>query len=258
MDATNRALIIAGALVWIFLVMVVVLLTWAEPDQSIEWIQDLAGYMDDHNETSSQLIITFGGLILILLGLALMIYEVTPSSAGTLNVKLPGGGTARIDTEEVARRVTEELRIMPQLREVHVEVTSRSAKAQVALELQVGEEADLSSTTEEACARTRQLLEERMGVTLNGPPKAKLYYRTLRVSKQAETAPQGGDAGATAPPPASPLPVSPEPAQTLFTRPQPPAPEGTASASPDAGATGGVQPSHDASETPPEDRPAGA
>ncbi|MCH8849843.1 MAG: hypothetical protein IIC89_03345 [Chloroflexi bacterium] len=105
MGLTNRVIIIGAALIWIFVILVVILLAWGAPDNSIDQLSDLANYLADHNDRATKMIITFGGLILILLGLALMIYEVTPSSAGTLNVKLPGGGTARIDCTDGSRTV---------------------------------------------------------------------------------------------------------------------------------------------------------
>ncbi len=261
MDLTNRALIIGVSLVWIFLVMVVVLLAWAAPEDSIERIRDLAVYLEDHNETSTQLIITFGGLILILLGLVLMIYEASPPSAGSLRVMLTGGGTARIDADEAARRVEEELRIMPQLREVHAEVVSRGDKAEVSLQLQVGEEADLTATTEEACGRARQLLEERMGVTLSRPPHASLFYRTLRVSKKAEP-PTAQSASAGAQPtvavstPPAPAPVTEARPQTPFARPQASGASPEPTANPEPAMKDSTESSDDATKTTEEDPPA--
>ena len=51
MDQTNRVLIVGAALLWIFALLVIILLAWGSPDESIEQLADLAGYLEDHNDT---------------------------------------------------------------------------------------------------------------------------------------------------------------------------------------------------------------
>ena len=56
MDQTNRVLIVSVALLWIFIVFLIILLAWGAPDESIDRLGDLAGYLDDHNGTAAKLI----------------------------------------------------------------------------------------------------------------------------------------------------------------------------------------------------------
>jgi len=190
MDLTNRVLIISGALLWIFLMFLIVILAWGAPDESIERLADLAGYLDDHNTDPAKTIVTLGGLILALVALLVIIIEVAPPESGSLKVGKVGSGEARIGTDEIALRVEEELRQVPHLNQVQATVLARGQKAQVSLDLHVGADADLATTTEDACRRAARLIEEQMGVTLARPPQAQLHYRELRVARpQGEPSP---------------------------------------------------------------------
>lgn len=271
MDLTNRVLIVCGALIWIFLVMVVILLAWGAPDDSIDKIGDLAGYMADHNDTPAKLIVTFGGLILIMLALVVIISEVAPSDGGTLKMERVGGATARISTEEVALRLEEELQTFPQLKQVQASVKSRGQKAEVELELHVSAEAELSSTAEEACRRARQLLEERMGVALAGPPRARLHYQELKVGRSRKSPPstpsESPSVAATTSPPEEQQAAKPASQPWSVTKPagaptpaEEPSggPAGGSPSEPSGGPSGGMDTSHESAESQQEDRPAGA
>ena len=197
MDLTNRILIISGMLLWIFIVVIVVLLAWGAPDESIERIFDFAGYLEDHNDDGGKLILTFGAAILVLLAAIVVITEVAPPETKSLKVANVGSGEARIPTDEVAHLVEEELRMLPQLNQVTANVQARGEKADVSLELHVSPEADIAATTDEACRRTSELLAQRIGVELARPPRAQLHYKELRVTrKQAASRPP-----ASSPPP---------------------------------------------------------
>ena len=257
-DLTNRILIVGVALLSIFLIFLVILLAWGAPDESIEWAFDLANYLEEHNNTEAKLIITFGGVILMLLATLLIIFEVVPSESNALSVTKAGSGDVQISTEEVVRRLEEELQLLPQINHAEVTILGRGKKAEVHLNLHVTADADLAATADEASQRTRALMEDRMGLELARPPQAEIQYRELRVGQRVEAMPGAATATPEAPPVASPpAPESPSAAS-------PPAPE-----SPPEPAT---NPEPEASQPPPaiesmrdettetaeEDRPAGA
>lgn len=210
MDLTNRILIIGAALLWIFILLLIVLLTWGAPDQSIERIADLARYLEDHNTNATKVIITLGSAILALLAAIIIIAEVAPPEGTSLKVTTAGPGEARIPTEEVAHLIESELRQMPDLEDVQATVRARGDKAEVNLDLHVGPEADLAATVEAACNRASELLAHRIGVAMTRPPSAQLHYRELRVARSAAAlsaqpnATSGAEAPSarTAPPPA--------------------------------------------------------
>jgi hypothetical protein len=261
MDVTNRVLIIGASLLWIFIIFVIILLAWGAPDDSIIRIQDLGGYLEDHNNNAAKLIITFGGLIFALLALMIIIIELAPEQTGQLAVARVGSGDARIGTDEIALRVEEELRAVPQLAQVQATVIGRGQKAEVRLDLQVGPQADLALVAEEACHRAQQLVEGRMGVALTGPPKADLHYRELQVARPETpaTAPAAAPSAAPAGPASSytgweRLP-SQQPGPAEQQAPPPPAASAPGPFAPPATSSGAP---HDVSETASDDRPAGA
>jgi hypothetical protein len=267
MDVTNRVLIIGAALLWIFVIFVVILLAWGAPDDSIIRIQDLGGYLEDHNNTAAKMIITLGGLIFALLALMIIIIELAPPESGQLAVTKVGSGEARIGTDEIALRLEEELRQVPQLMQVQAAVIGRGSKAEVKLDLHVAPQADLALVAEEACHRAQQLVEGRMGVALTGQPKAELHYRELQVTRdEAPPAPASTIAEASAV-------TAPGGQQSSYTgwerlpaqqsaggapgqasQPQPGG-SGLGPVTPPGPTTG---PTHDISETASDDRPAGA
>lgn len=183
MDVTNRTIIVGGALIGIFLVFLVMLLAWYVPDESINRLGDLSGYLDDHNNTGSKLIITLGGMILVLLAGLVIVFELAPPESGSVRAAKAGSGTVRIGTDEVVQQLEGELRGMPQLSGIEAAVAARGRKAEVKLDLYVGADADIASTTEEAVRRTRELVEGRMGVELDCAPQVQIHYRELRVAR---------------------------------------------------------------------------
>lgn len=183
MDVTNRTVIVGGALIGIFLVLLVILLSWGAPDQSIERLSDLSGYLNDHNSTGAKLIVTLGGLIFILLLGLVMVFEIAPPENGSVRVSKVAAGETRIGTDEVTQRVEDELRGLPQLNGIQAAVLSRGRKAEIKLDLYVSADADLAVTTEEVVRRVRELVENRMGIELDCAPKAQIHYRELHVTR---------------------------------------------------------------------------
>jgi hypothetical protein len=235
MDLTNRTLIIGGALIWIFIVLVVILLAWGAPDESIERISDLAGYLEDHNTGATKAIITLGGLILITLAAVVIVIEVAPPETGSVRVKRVGAGQATIGTDEIVQLLEEQLRTIPQLTGVQATIIARGRKAEVQLDLYVGADTDLTAVSEEACRAARELVEQRMGVELDCAPKARLHYRELHVAR-----------------PAAP-PAPPATSQPTFTTPAPAPFQPPGASQPSASES-----SHEASERTQQDRPAGS
>jgi hypothetical protein len=210
-DMTNRTIIIGGALLFMFVVLVIVMLAWGAPDNSIERLSDLAGYMDDHNNQAAKLIITFGGIILLLLAAIVIIFEVSPPDSGSVKVQKVGAGDARIGTDEIAERVSQAVRAMPEVSDAAVSVGAQGDRATISMQLHVGSQADLSTVADEACRRAAALVEGQMGVELVRPPQARLHYKELRVGGSP---PQPAQPATTA---SASEPVAAAPAPPAFT-----------------------------------------
>lgn len=202
-DLTNRIMAVAFALFWIFAVLLIILLVWSSPDESITRISDLAGYLDDHNTTEAKLIITFGGIILILLATLLILFELVPAESNNLKIQQVGGGDVEISAEEAVLRVEEELRLVPQVDQVQAKIVGKGKKAEVSLTLHVAADANLANTADEAVSRATLFLEEKMGIQLAKPPSAEIHYRELRVGAQPPVSRPASVAEAPAPTPAT-------------------------------------------------------
>jgi hypothetical protein len=190
MDVTNRVAAITLSLLVIFVAFLVLLLTWGAPDESIARMSDFAGFLEDHNDTAGQFVVTFLALIFMLLGLTVIIFEMAPPETGSVKVGQVGAGEARIGTDEIGERLEEELRTVPRLREVQASVSSRGARADIKLDLYVDAQADVATTANQAIERTREIVERRMGVELDRPPKAAVHFREFpgerRTAESAE------------------------------------------------------------------------
>jgi len=186
MDVTNRVIIVAGAFVWIFLVLVVILLAWGAPENSIDRLGDFVGYLDDHTDDLSRVILTLGGAILILVAVVLTIAEVTPPATASVKVQQVKAGSAVISTQEIEQRVEQEVASVPHVSQAAVKVLGRGRGVELELDLHVDPQANLSETAEEACRRARELAEGKMGIALLQLPRAHLHYKELHLAAAAE------------------------------------------------------------------------
>lgn len=185
MDTTNRIIIIGGALVWIFFVLVVLLLAWGAPENSVDALDDFVGYLDDHTDDLSRLILSLGGIILMLLAIIVVIAELTPPATQTVTVQQVKSGSAVIAVGEIEQRVVQEVQMVPHVTQAAVKVLGRRRGIELDLDLHVDPEANLSETAEEACRRTADLVRGSMGIALLELPRAHLHYRELHLAASA-------------------------------------------------------------------------
>src|SRR4030042_3373744 len=100
----NRLLIVLGFLVFILLVLAVIVLAWAATAESIDRMGDLVQYVDAHDNTTSKLVVTFGGAILILLALIVILLELAPPAPATVAVGGVEAGRAVPSPDALAPR----------------------------------------------------------------------------------------------------------------------------------------------------------
>ncbi len=196
----NRFFIVVLALLVIFAAAVVITLAWGAPGQSIERIADLAGWLRRHNDRETKLIVTLTGAVIVLAMLMAIIVELTPSPTQRMRVRNVKAGDATITTREIADRINAEVLQVEHIAECQSIVAARGRRVEAVLDLHVDPGADLTHAAEEACARTRQLVEGQIGIELAAPPRARLHYRELRLRSDA---PQPQEA-----PPAVPKPLA--------------------------------------------------
>ncbi len=188
MDALNRAAVVGLAFAWVILMALVILLAWGADTETIDRLGDLVSYLDDHTDDASKLILTLGAAALIVLSLTVIVAELVPAEPAAAQVRLESvtGATAILPAEAITQRLELELRSLPQVQEAQAMVASRDRGLAVALNLTLAPDANVSSTTEEACRLAQETIEQRIGVALVGLPTVQIRF---------------GPATATPPPP---------------------------------------------------------
>lgn len=181
LDQVNRVAITTAALVVIFVALLIVLLAWGAPGDSIRRLEDLAGWLRKHNDRETKLVVTLAALVVTLAMLTAIIVELTPASTRKMRVRTMRSGSAAITTAQVAERIEAEVRFSEHIAGCTATVLPRRKRIEVVLDLHVDTDADLASTADEACRRTQTLVERQLGLELAQPPRARLHYRELRL-----------------------------------------------------------------------------
>ena len=194
LDQINRFVVVVAALVVVFLALLLVLLAWGAPDGSIGRLDDLAGWLRNHNDRETKAIITLGALVVVFVMLTMIIVELTPSSTQRMRVQNVKSGNAAITTKQIAERIDADVRHIKDVADCRAAVAARGKRVEVVLDLHLDPGADLARTADEACRRAQMLVQQQLGIELAQPPRARLHYRELRLRQPG---------GATdAPPPA--------------------------------------------------------
>lgn len=184
LDQINRAVISVIAMLVAFAALVVVLFAWGAPDASIDRLEDLVGYLRDHNTRDAKLIVTLGAVVVVLLMLTVIIVQLTPSPTQKMRVRNVKAGDAQLTTTQIAARIEHELADVSHVATSRAIVSSRGQKLTVVLDLEVDAGADLARTADDACRRAHELVEQRMGLELAERPRARLHYRELRLKDE--------------------------------------------------------------------------
>lgn len=177
MDAFNRGIIVAFAAIWVVLMAVVILVTWAADTETIDRLGDLVRFLDDHTDNASKLILTLGTLALVVLCLIVIVAELTPAGPSD-DIRLEGvtGAAAVLSAEAINQRIEQEVTALPQVKEAKASVTARDRGLAVALNLVLGPDANVPEATEEACRVTQETIEQKIGVALVGLPSVQIVF----------------------------------------------------------------------------------
>ena len=199
MDAFNRGIIVALAAIWVILMAVVILVTWAADTETIDRLGDLVRYLDEHTDNPSKLILTLGASALVVLCLIVIVAELAPAGPSA-DIRLEGvtGANAILSTEDIIQRIEQEVTALPQVKESKASVTARDRGLAVALNLVLGPDANVPEATEQACRVTQETIEQKIGVALVGLPTVQITFSPPE-DKPAPT--PEGDQEAREPPP---------------------------------------------------------
>ena len=186
-EQVNRFVIVVGALAVVFAALLVTLLAWAAPDETIVRIGDFAGYLGRHNDRETKTILSLIASVVILLMLTVITVELTPSASQKMRVRSMTSGDAVITTSQIGARIDSEVTQIEHVARCAAIVAPRGKKVEVVLDLDVDAGANLSQTADEACRRAHVLVEQQLGIEMAAMPRARLHYRELRLRGEDES-----------------------------------------------------------------------
>jgi phosphotransferase system glucose/maltose/N-acetylglucosamine-specific IIC component len=198
-DAFNRAAVVGLAFAWVILMALVILLTWGADTQTIDRLGDLVSYLSDHTDNASKLILTFGVAALIVLSLTVIVAELVPAEPERqVRLESVTGATAILPTEAITQRLEQALCSLPQVQEAQAMVATRDRGLAVALNLTLAPDANVPSTTEQACHLVQETVEQQMGVALVGLPAVQIHFGPPAPTPAPEPPPPPPEADAKA------------------------------------------------------------
>ena len=201
MTLLNRLVIAVLLLAVVVLAVSIVVLAWAKPDDSIDWLRDAVEWMDDNNDDLPKIVLTVTASLVALISLTLFVLEVVPPSGAEVKVVGIKTADAVLSTAAIAQRIEEAVRQVPNVADVKTSVRARRKAVEVSMDLHVDPEASLAAVADGAIDATRNVLAEKVHVELSGPPRVRLHYRELRLPRPAAVPAARPSAGPAAPPP---------------------------------------------------------
>ena len=206
MNDMNRYLIVLGAAAWIVLMAVVIFLTWAAPQESIDALADVVEFLDDNDDSAGKLVFTLAALALAVLGLLWIIVELAPEDeVKELRIE-QAGATTIVPADALRMRLEEALLALDGVTAARSRVWPREKGVAVALDLTLTQTANAGDVTQRAVRLVVDTLHEDLGLPVSGTPEVRIAFGGSRTDGGGETA---VTVQAPAPPP-EPAPVSAE------------------------------------------------
>jgi hypothetical protein len=208
MNLINRLALVLLCVALIAGAGAVIGLAWAAPQESIDWLADAAGWLDDHNTDGTKALITLGAAVVVVIAFGVLVMELFPQNSGEVKVTGLQVGDAVLTTAAIGQRIEEAVNQVPNVSDVRANVRARRKGVTVALDLHVDPDANLAAVTDAACEAARDVLSDKVHVDLLAPPRARLHYRELRLKggKTRPGAPLPVTAGEEPPPAAESMP----------------------------------------------------
>lgn len=181
MNMFNRVVLVVLCLALMFGAGAAIALAWAVPDESIDWLSDAAVWLDERNTDGTKFLITLGAAITAAIALTVVIIELYPRSRSQVSVTDLQVGDAVLSTTAIGQRVEEAVNQVPSVADVRATVRAKRKGVALSLDLHVDPDANLASVIDDASAAAREVLTEKVHVTLVEPPRTRIHYRELRL-----------------------------------------------------------------------------
>jgi hypothetical protein len=181
MNLFNRIILTLLVLLVMTGAIALIVVSWAIPDESIDWLADAAVWLDEHNSTGTKALITVGAACVAVIAFMLLLLELLPGSSNEVKVTGLQVGDAVLTTAAIGQRIEEAVTQVPHVSDVRATVRTKRKGVVVALDLHVDPDANLAAVTDEACEAARDVLANKVHVGLLEPVRARLHYRELRL-----------------------------------------------------------------------------
>ena len=233
MNELNRYLIVVVAAVLIVVMAVVIFLTWAVPEETIDVLADIVQFFEDNTGTTGQIVVTLAALALAVLALLWIVIELAPDDeVKELRIE-QAGATTIIPADALRLRLEESLLTLDGVTAARSRVWPRDKGVAVSLDLTVVLTANVGDITQQAVRAVVDTLHEDLGLPVSGTPDVHIAFGGSRSGDHADAtivSPPRPPAPLNAEPPAAEPEMPPPPVIAPPT--QPPAQE-HADASPD-------------------------
>lgn len=176
MNEANRTAIVLLAAAWIVLMAIVIFLTWAAPDDTINALGDVVQELESNNDTAGRLILTLGALALAVFGLLVIILELAPEDEEReLHVK-QAGSTTIVPARALRLRLEEALAPMPDVTNAKARVWTRDNAIATSLDLALRPRANVANVTQEASRIVVDIIQTELGLPVAGLPEVRVSF----------------------------------------------------------------------------------
>jgi hypothetical protein len=210
MDTTNRVFIVLVAAAWIVAMGVIIFLTWAATDRTIDRLGDFVEFLGNNDTDPGKLVVTLAAIAAAILGLLIIVVELAPDD-DPKELRIEQAGATMIVPADALRMRLEEalLNNIPDVTAARSRVWTRDRGVAIDLDVTVAPSGNVSQVTQDAVNVVVDAIQSDLGLPVSGVPKVKIAFGGSRVVRAAAagTAPVPFARDTTPPLPGAPMSV---------------------------------------------------
>jgi hypothetical protein len=176
MDTTNRLFIVLCAAAWVVVMAVIIFLTWAAPDRTINRLGDFVEFLGNNNTDAGKLVVTLAAIAAGIIAFLVMVLEVAPDdNPSELRVE-QAGATMVVPADALRMRLEEALLMLPDVTAARTHVRSRDKGIAASMELTVPPGVSIANLTQEAVRVVVEAIQTDLGLPVSGVPPVKFTF----------------------------------------------------------------------------------
>jgi hypothetical protein len=208
MDTTNRLFIVLCASAWIVAMAVIIFLTWAAPDRTIDRLGDFVEFLGNNDTDAGKLVVTLAAIAAGILGLLIIVVEVAPDE-DPKELRIEQAGATMIVPADALRLRLEEalLNEIPDVTAARSRVWTRDRGVAIDLNLTVAPGGNVAHVTQNAVNVVVDAIQTDLGLPISSVPRVKIAFGGSRVVRPAATVPEPTPVVEPSAPPGAPMSV---------------------------------------------------